>query len=143
MIRSGVNCHLEFQRSWLLSLFAEDDSWNCRGELVPLLNQVHSEVSRPMLLLALGAAGQSQWFRSNRRRLLSMNGWERRTFIKGALAMSSDEYKHWIHSVLPSLQPLDAAVAQHCLTIIRQRNTPILNPSIPGDQNDEENEPPF
>jgi Reverse transcriptase (RNA-dependent DNA polymerase) len=39
MIRSGVNCHLEFQRSWLLSLFAEDDSWNCRDELVPLLNQ--------------------------------------------------------------------------------------------------------
>jgi NAD(P)-dependent dehydrogenase (short-subunit alcohol dehydrogenase family) len=28
-----------------------------------------------------------QELRSNRRRLLSMNGWERRAFIKGALAM--------------------------------------------------------
>lgn len=116
-IASGLSSHREYQRIWLLSLFAEDGEWDNAGRLMSLLGEVTDEVSRPMLLRALGVADQRQWFRRERRQIQSMSGWQRRAFMRGATCMPRDEYVHWMQSTLPRLDLLDQSVGRFCVDL--------------------------
>jgi hypothetical protein len=118
-IEAGASGHQEYQRVWLLSLFASDATWDNRDSLVRLLADVRDDVSRPLLLQALGIAAQPHWFRKSRREIQSMGGWERRSFIRGAMCMGRDEYVHWMKSLIPRLDALDQLVGRYCLASLR------------------------
>jgi hypothetical protein len=118
-IASGASGHEEYERSWLLSLFLEDASWGNRNLLVKLLTSILDDISRPTLLQALGVASHPSWFRSTRREVQNMGGWQRRSFIRGAMCMEADEYTHWVRSLLTRLDLLDQAIARFCLATLR------------------------
>jgi hypothetical protein len=115
-IELGRSSHSQYQATWLLSLFTDDASWNNREALVKLLTEVTDDVSKPMLLQALGVASNPHWFRRHRRELQSLSGWQRRAFMRGAMCLGKDEYVHWVKSVLPRLDLLDQSVARYCLS---------------------------
>jgi Reverse transcriptase (RNA-dependent DNA polymerase) len=114
-IATGLSSHREYQSAWLLSLFTENAGWNSRDQLVALLGETTDDVARPMLLQALGVAGNRPWFQKNRRQIQSLGGWQRRSFMRGAQCMTRDEYTHWMKSLMPRLDLLDKAVASFCL----------------------------
>ena len=118
-IDAGASGHQEYQRVWLLSLFASDPTWDNRDALVRLMGDVRDDLSRPLLLQSLGVAAQPHWFRRSRREIQSMGGWERRSFIRGAMCMGHDEYGHWMRSLLPRLDELDQLVGRYCLDNLR------------------------
>lgn len=118
IIDAGASGHQEYQRIWLLSLFSLDPTWDNRDSLIRLLGEVHDDVSRPLLLQSLGVAAQPHWFRRSRREIQSMGGWERRSFIRGAMCMGRDEYVHWLKSLMPRLDSLDQLVAKYCLAAL-------------------------
>jgi hypothetical protein len=115
-IEEGASGHKEYQEAWLLSMFVDDASWNNRDALVRLLPRLSDDISRPMLLQAVGIASHAHWFRSSRRTIQSLGGWQRRAFLRGAMCMSQDEYTHWVNSLIPRLDSFDQTVAKHCLS---------------------------
>ena len=103
--------HLEFHRCWLLSTFTRDRQWDNEGKFVYLMNHAVDEFSRRELILALGRACHSHWFKTRKRAILSLPPWERRAFIAAASCLPGDEHKHWTRSIEGRLDPLEVAVA--------------------------------
>lgn len=113
-VEHGASGHRDYQRIWLLHLFATDPGWATTPELQALLARTDSVIVRPKLLEVLGTRSLSHWFRQHRRDAQNLNGWELRAFIRGAASMRRDEYLPWLNSLTPRLDRLGQAVARYC-----------------------------
>lgn len=110
LIDEEVVGHLEYHRAWILSTFANDADWNNADRFAPLYNEHADLFSRRELVLAMGKAGKSAWFKSKKRHFGSFEIWERRAFLAAASCLPGDEADHWYRSVAGQLDDLEKVV---------------------------------
>jgi hypothetical protein len=110
LVDDPVFGHLEYFRSWILSVLAESPDWNHSSRLMEIHRRFFDSFTRSAATLALGVAGVDHWFRRRRGELSLMDPWERRAFLAGAVCLPADERKHWYASVRPGLTDLERAV---------------------------------
>lgn len=103
--------HLEYHRAWILSVFVEA-SWGHATELAQAYETYADQLTRPELVIALGAAGLAHWFRSRKQDVTALPPWERRAFLAAARCLPKDEVKHWYRSVMPQLDVLEQVVVK-------------------------------
>ena len=104
--------HLEYHRCWVLSTFTSDRQWDNEDRFVALYNRFTDTFSQRELTLALGRAGQDQWFKTRKRSFDDLSDWVKRAFIAAASCLPGDEHKFWCDSIERRLDPLEAAVAR-------------------------------
>jgi hypothetical protein len=102
----------DFGAMWLLSLVAESEAFDNQHALAKQFEETASEVARRKLILALGRAGNGDWFLARRNDVTGMSPWLRRAFLHGSRAMLPDERTHWLKSIAPQLDVLDRAIVR-------------------------------
>lgn len=102
--------NLPFHRIWAYYLISSNSHWNNIRQTQAALNSETDSDVRREIITALGAAGSTAWFRTNRRDALNLSPWERRAFLFGSRAMNPDERKHWFRAIRPRVQELDSIV---------------------------------
>ncbi|MEX5216885.1 MAG: RNA-directed DNA polymerase [Nitrospira sp.] len=101
---------LEFHRMWLLYTFTEPEGWNNVDKLRRFYDLSLDEFSKRKTILALGAAGASDWFAAKRKDIDNMSPWVKRSFLAGASCMPEDAARHWYKSVRPKCDELERLV---------------------------------
>ena len=99
LMDNSVVSHLEYHRVHLLNLFASNAAWGNVDKIRELLLRYSDHFTVRKLILALGKAGQSYWFRQRKNDWQNFSPWERRAFLRGASCLPSDERHHWYRSV--------------------------------------------
>ncbi len=83
---------LQFNRSWLLHLFSDDNEWNNSKFFYDLYNKYQDDFTRREIVQCLGRAGNTDFFRENRMVALgNLNPWLRRSFIGAFSCLSKSE----------------------------------------------------
>jgi hypothetical protein len=110
LLKTSFIGDLLHHRMWLLSLFADSNTWIEGQNLIPLLNTFPDQFSRRKLILSLGHASQMHWFQSHRREVFNETAWPRRALLYGASCMPSDTCEHWYRPLRRKLDVLEKAV---------------------------------
>ena len=108
--KSSLAAGQDFGAMWLLWLVAESQDFDNQHVLAKQFEETASEVARRELILALGRAGNGDWFLARRNDVTGMSPWLRRAFLHGSRAMLPDERTHWLKSITPQLDILDRAI---------------------------------
>ncbi|MEO8395731.1 MAG: hypothetical protein ABI700_22240 [Chloroflexota bacterium] len=111
-LQKSVIGHLEFHRSLIMSLFAEDSKWGNSDRFATLYSSTSDQWFKPTVLLAMGKAGQSYWIRSKKSQLENMPPWEKRAFLYAASCLPDDERSMYYKAVNSRLDPLEKYVAR-------------------------------
>jgi len=61
--------HLEYHRSWILSVFTEDTEWDNEKVFCKLYSEMLDVFSKRELILAMGRANQYHWFKTQKQNL--------------------------------------------------------------------------
>ena len=101
---------LEYNKTWLFSLFLEGTDWVDPNRLASLYSETPDNFSKRKLALALGESNQHYWFRSRKDDVFEFGGWLRRGFLAGSGCLPRDERKHWYRFLEPRLDVLEKAV---------------------------------
>ena len=112
LLFDSVTSHLEYHRMWLLSVFANDQGFDHKKDLVRVAGNWSDELTRREAILALGRSGQVSWFRMRKTEVLNQPPWSRRAFIYAASCLPLDEREHWYRQLRPRLDTLELAVAK-------------------------------
>lgn len=110
LVDDSVVGHLEYHRLWLFHIFTQGREWDNEDCFVDLLNRYRDEFSTRELILALGRAHQSHWFKLMKREFHQFRTWERRAFLAAASCLPGDEGKFWYQSVSAGLDELERAI---------------------------------
>lgn len=110
LLKSSIISELDYHKMWALRLFTDSRAWDNEEKFFELLGSSQDQVSRRKLILAMGRAGQSHWFKSQWRKLFDYPAWPRRALLAGASCMPRDAHTHWYRSVQSRLDPLEKAV---------------------------------
>lgn len=102
--------HLEFHRLWIFNTFSKNREWDNEGTFAALYHEHPDSFSRRELILALGRARRTSWFKTKKREVGSFEPWQRRAFIAAASCLPGDEFRHWYSSVVRHLDPLERAI---------------------------------
>ena len=105
--------HLEYHRDWILTPFAQEPLWNQVERLDRLYETYSDTFTRRGLILGLGRAKASHWFRHRKLEIFEMPDWERRAFIFAASCLPGDEARYWYSSIMTRLDPLEQAVVAY------------------------------
>ena len=112
LLSDSLVSHLEYNRMFMLNLFASNADWGSVDRLNKALNTSEDDFSKRKLILALGAAGQSQWFRRQKTNWQNMPPWIRRAYLRGASCMERDERDKWYDSIEGRLDQLELAIVK-------------------------------
>jgi hypothetical protein len=104
--------HLEYHKSWILSVFTEDNEWDHQGEFCKLYSKMPDRFSKRKIILAMGRANQYHWFKTNKLDLGQFPAWQKRAFLAAASCLPGDEAIHWYRSIDHSLDELEKCVVQ-------------------------------
>jgi hypothetical protein len=115
LVDDDIVGHLEYHRAWILSAFAQDAGWSNAERFVPIFNSYDDPLTRREVILALGWAGKSEWFKSHKRSYDSFDPWQKRAFLAAASCLPGDEADHWYRSIAQRLDPLEKAVVNWVL----------------------------
>lgn len=95
---------------WLLWLVSGSEAFDNQHVLAKQYEETASDVARRELILALGRAGNGDWFLARRNDVTGMSPWLKRAFLHGSRAMLSDERNHWLKSIMSQLDILERAI---------------------------------
>ena len=112
LLSDSLVSHLEYNRMFMLNLFASNADWVSAERLNRALNVSEDDFSRRKLILALGAAGQIRWFRREKTNWQNMPPWIRRAYLRGASCLERDERDNWYDSIEGRLDLLDLAIVK-------------------------------
>lgn len=115
MLDSSIVGHLEYHRTWVFDLFANDQSWNSKDKYVGLINRYSDQFSRRKLILALGKSNNYSWFKSQKRNFDRFPDWEKRALLAAMSCLPGDEAQHWYRSINNRLDVLEKYIAEWAL----------------------------
>lgn len=98
--------HLEYYRTWLLTLFQEEHAAKL-GPWQTLFDTLPDPFTRRELILAMGYANNQAWMRTKKHSVFDFGDWGRRAFLTAASCLPTDEADHWFRSINPRLDRLD------------------------------------
>ncbi len=98
LLESPYVGNLEFNRMWLLNLFARSDEWDNQEMLAPLLDKYDDSLTQRELFLALGRSKNREYYRSNKSQNLNQDPWVSRAFTAGISCLPKSERKPWFES---------------------------------------------
>jgi hypothetical protein len=101
-----------YERMCLLSLFTEGPEFNHVDEFEPLYDNFGDAPTRRELILALGRAGSTHWFMTNRLDYQSLEPWSRRAFIAAFSCVDEDASIHFYRSLRRGSNVLERAVVK-------------------------------
>lgn len=113
LIQNSYISHLPYHKGWLLSPFTSSGDWlENEDRFQQLYNEATDVFSKRKLILAMGRAHKSFWFRSQRDNVLALDPWERRAFLASASCLGTDERRFWYRSLDRDLDPLEKFIVQ-------------------------------
>jgi len=102
--------HLDFHRLWIFNTFTKDQEWDNEDTFASLYHRYPDSFSRRELILALGRAHRTSWFKTKKREVDSFEPWQKRAFIAAASCLPGDEFRHWYNTIMGHLDPLERAI---------------------------------
>lgn len=109
-LNNSFVAHLEYHRSWILSIFTENTEWDNQKVFCKMYSNMPDVFSKRKLILAMGRANQSHWFKLQKQNLGQFDPWQKRAFLAAASCLPGDEAKHWYSSIYRSLDQLEKIV---------------------------------
>jgi len=102
--------HLDFHRLWIFNTFTKDQEWDNEDTFASLYHRYPDSFSRRELILALGRAHRTSWFKTKKREVDTFEPWQKRAFIAAASCLPGDEFRHWYNTIMQHLDPLERAI---------------------------------
>ncbi|MGG1673770.1 RNA-directed DNA polymerase [Paenibacillus sp. NRS-1783] len=90
LLQSSFMSELEFNRSWLLHLFSNNDEWNNKQLFSELIKKYDDNFTVRELILNLGRSKNHRYFRENKFSIIS-DPWVRRAFLVAISCLPKDE----------------------------------------------------
>lgn len=112
LLETSLVGHLEFHRLWVLSLFTNNCEWDNESRFVGLYNNYHDEFSQRELILAMGRARHTPWFKAKKRTFNQFPPWIKRAFLAAASCLPGDEPDHWYRSIAGNLDTLEETITR-------------------------------
>lgn len=104
------SCQLPFNQLWWLSLAAD----NILNIPLPRLMEMNRTNTHPAvkrkLILSLGRASHTAWFRREKNNALTFDPWSKRAFIAAASCMATDEVTTWHNTIRRRLDETGNAI---------------------------------
>jgi len=92
LIKSSFISELEFNRSWLFSLFSKNDEWDNCNVFISMLGEFNDNLTKRELLLSIGRSRNLSYFRENKLLNVStMDPWVARAFLAAISCLPKDE----------------------------------------------------
>jgi len=110
LMKSSIISELPYHKMWSLDLFTKSKEWDSEGEFLSLYSRETDLACQRKLILAMGRAGQKEWFQSQWRKLLEHTPWPRRALVAGASCMPIDARRHWYKEIKSQLDLLEYSV---------------------------------
>ncbi|MFH1080742.1 MAG: RNA-directed DNA polymerase [Pseudomonadota bacterium] len=104
--------HLDFHRLWILNTFTKNMEWDNEDMFAALFKKHTDSFSSRELILALGRAHRTSWFKTRKREIDAFEPWQKRAFIAAASCLPGDEFRHWYKSILAHLDPLEQYIGK-------------------------------
>lgn len=86
---------LNFNRMWLLNLFASDEVWGNEGKFIELMKLYKDDMTQRELMLALGRSKNIRYFRVTKSREMVSNIWSKRAYIAAISCLPKSERDPW------------------------------------------------
>jgi hypothetical protein len=109
-LSNSVVSKLEYNRMYIMSLFAESAEWGNSSNLASYYYTPADEWFRRSVLLALGKSHQYQWLRTKKKNIGQFSEWEKRAFIYAASSLPKDQREHWYAAIKPNMEDLTKSV---------------------------------
>ncbi|GJM76503.1 reverse transcriptase [Paenibacillus macerans] len=97
LLQSSFMSELEFNRSWLLHLFSNNDEWNNEKHFSELIKKYDDNFTIRELILDLGRSKNHRYFRENKFRIIS-DPWVKRAFLVAISCLPKDERNPYYNS---------------------------------------------
>lgn len=99
LLQNSFIGELEFNRSWLISLFSKNDDWDNTHYFLRMLREFPDTLTQRELLLSLGRSKNIDYFREKRlESVLRMDPWVARAFLAAISCLPKDERQAYYKS---------------------------------------------
>ena len=103
-------CQVAFNRSWILSLSAENIANAPLQTLMRLIRTCNDDSVRRKIVLSLGRAQHLSWFRTRKNSAMAFEPWTRRAYLAASSCLAPAEIRVWQDSVRNRLDELEKSI---------------------------------